>query len=124
MRYSKKKKGWHYEIHYAETKTGRCPVKKYFSSLEKRKRAKLNALVVRYAEKGEIRNPEQFRKLKGANGIYEFKDFQARLLCYFDGDRLILTHGFNKKGINTPPEQIERAQRIREEFKKREEQKQ
>jgi phage-related protein len=74
-------------------------------------------LVQRMANEGEIRNVQQFRGLRGHANLYEFKRFQTRLMCFYDGPgRLVLTHGFKKKTDRTPPEEIERALRLREAY--------
>jgi len=45
------------------------------------------------------------------------------VLCFFMlGKRLVLTHGFSKKGDKTPKGEIERAEEIKKDFLMREEQ--
>ena len=70
-----------------------------------------------FAAKGKIRNKESFKVLKGTKPkLLEFKKFQERVLGFFFGEGLVcLTNGFSKKSNKTPPEQIVRAHKIREE---------
>jgi len=59
--------------------------------------ARLVSLFDRTAEYGRIKNEQMFKYL--ANDIYEFKTFGGfRVLCFFDGGRMIvLTNGFKKR---------------------------
>ncbi|MBV8215842.1 MAG: type II toxin-antitoxin system RelE/ParE family toxin, partial [Verrucomicrobia bacterium] len=44
------------------------------------------------------RNETKFKKVEGSNGIFEFKSYQMRLYCFFDGgDLIICTNGAVKK---------------------------
>lgn len=52
-----------------------------------------------------------------------FKRFQSRLMCFFEepdklgeARRVVLTHGFKKKSDRTPPQEIERAVRLRDAY--------
>lgn len=57
---------------------------------------------------GPPANEEKFKKLGGK--IFEFKSYQDRLLCFFDGKGvLIVTHGYKKKGNQTPKSEIKKA---------------
>lgn len=88
--------------------------KEYFDGLPKDRRAKLQALFERMAEAGEIKNPEQFRLER--DGIYCFKRFQDRMMCFFDGKSVCITNGFRKKSERTSPKEIERAMSIRKNY--------
>jgi mRNA-degrading endonuclease RelE of RelBE toxin-antitoxin system len=60
--------------------------------------AKIVAFLDRAAQRGPATNPEQFRPIKGSSGLYEFKPKPFRVLCFFDGSRVIVcTHAFKKK---------------------------
>jgi phage-related protein len=55
--------------------------------------------------------------LQGQTNLAEFKRHGVRLLCFFDGPgRIILTHGFKKQSDRTPPQEIERALRLRDAY--------
>ena len=61
-------------------------------------RDKIVAFLDRAAARGTPTNPEQFRPIKGSSGLYEFKPKPFRVLCFFDGARVIIcTHAFKKK---------------------------
>ena len=77
---------------------------------------RLLADIERIAEMGPPRNTEKWRTFRGHDGLAEIKRDQARLLCFFDGRRLIITHGFTKKRGETPSVEIDRAKRLRDEY--------
>lgn len=71
--------------------------------------------IKRLGDFGQIQNREMFRKESG--GFWAFKAFQARLLRYFRPDqRVVITHGFSKKGDAIRKQEFERAARIKQEY--------
>ena len=66
--------------------------------------------------------PEKFLKhLTGTNGLYEIRiEYQSniyRIFCCFDkGNLVILFNGFQKKTQKTPPKEINKAEKIMEEY--------
>lgn len=71
----------------------------------------------------EINDPELFKKLEG--NIWEFRTKyltrQIRLLAFWDKTEktdtiVVATHGFIKKTQKTPKSEIEKAEKIREEY--------
>lgn len=66
--------------------------------------------------------PVKFLKaITGVTGLYEIRVEEGgniyRIFCCMDNDRLvILFNGFQKKSQKTPPEEIERAKRIMNEY--------
>lgn len=66
--------------------------------------------------------PAKFlRKIEGKSNLYEIRIEYAsniyRVFCCFDEDDLvILFNGFQKKTQKTPPKEIERAEKIKEEY--------
>ena len=86
----------------------------YLRKLPKPKRDSLLNLLKRVADNGPPPNEELFRRLHGpGRGLCEFKRWGHRLIGFQVGDRFILTHGFPKKGYETPPEEISRAQSLK-----------
>jgi hypothetical protein len=78
-------------------------------------RDRLQAKFQHMADEGRITNPEHFKKLEGTDGLFEFKRFQIRMPCFFDGrGALVLTHGLTKKKDRYRAEEIDRARRIRD----------
>lgn len=80
--------------------------------------AKFEALFRRLCNFGEIHDPRKFRS--EGDGIYCFKSQRFRLVCFFDTDQVVITHGYVKGGEKMPKVQKERALRIRNEHLERE----
>ncbi len=112
-------KGKLHTIELAITANGRCPAKKFLDGLSKVDMEKILRVIMRLAGKGKLANREQFKKIEGQD-FFEFKNFQIRMPGYFHADgRIIITHGFLKKGDSIKPEEIDRMKRIRNEYEKR-----
>jgi hypothetical protein len=112
-------RGKFHTVELAITANGRCPAKKFLDSLSKVDREKILRVIKRLADEGKVANREQFKKIEGED-FFEFKNFQIRMPCYFHPDgRVVITHGFPKKGDSIKPEEIERMKRIRDEYEKR-----
>lgn len=76
-------------------------------------------------EKTEIGNKGKwFEKLKGTDGIYEFRqsDHQKfyRIFAFGDsedkGTLIVATHGIDKKSNKTPPKEIKKAEQIKKKY--------
>jgi hypothetical protein len=112
-------RGRFHTIELAITANGRCPGKKFLDGLSKEDREKILRVIKRLADAGKVVNREQFKKIEGEE-FFEFKNFQIRMPCDFQGaGRLIITHGFMKKEAGIRPEEIDRMKRIRHEYEKR-----
>jgi phage-related protein len=65
---------------------------------------------------------EQYLK-KLASEIWEcriqFRGNLFRILCFFDGAEVVLTHGFQKKTQKTPRKEIEKAETYRTDYLQR-----
>lgn len=65
-----------------------------------------------------------FKKLKGSDGIYEFRqsDHQKfyRVFAFWDSEEhetlIIGTHGIDKKSNKTPPKEIKKAEQLKKEY--------
>ncbi len=100
--------------------TGKALVIDWIDELPDKLQVKLAALFTRLGDHGTIYNERKFKHLSGTNQIFEFKADDARVLCFFFfGKRVILTHGFKKKGQKTPKREIERAENIKHDFENR-----
>jgi Phage derived protein Gp49-like (DUF891) len=99
----------------ATPKGGSCPASEFIAELSTPDKAKIYSLMKRAAEFGpmNIHNGEKFKKI--ADGWFEFKCFQIRMPCYYEGNSLVVTHGFKKKQDSFSPTELERAKRIRAE---------
>lgn len=111
--------GKFHTVELAVTANGRCPAKEFLKNLSKSDRAKVLKIIERLADEGKAVSREQYKKIEGEN-FFEFKKFQIRMPCYFQpGGRIIVTHGFIKKGESIGPEEIKRMKRIRDEYEQR-----
>lgn len=66
-----------------------------------------------------------FEHLSGTNGLYEIRiEFGGnifRIFCCFDeGKLIVLFNGFQKKSQKTPKNEIEKAEKLKEEYFKKE----
>jgi hypothetical protein len=104
-------------IYLAIQRDGTSLADAFIKGLDNSDRLKLLALLKRAADMGpmNIHDGEKFKKLDGT--LFEFKVFQIRMPCFYDGRKVILTHGFTKKKDKTPPAEIERAARIQKEYR-------
>ena len=69
----------------------------------------------------EIIPTKYFRVIKGVKGLYEIRIEESgniyRIFCCFDvGNLIILLNGFLKKSQKTPDREIEKAERIMNEY--------
>jgi hypothetical protein len=100
---------------YALAEGNRCWALGYIEGLQEPDRKKIVALLDRTAEFGPPQNLEKFRAVKG--DLMEFKSFQDRLFCFFDGPRvLVLTHGVRKQRNRHSAADIRRAETLREAY--------
>ena len=79
-----------------------------------------------YVRMGVIKK-DYFKKLTGTDDIWEFRIADSekwyRILAFFTRSKdgkitvVIATHGFEKESSKTPQQQIEKAERIKKDFK-------
>ncbi|WP_241558595.1 type II toxin-antitoxin system RelE/ParE family toxin [Paracnuella aquatica] len=66
--------------------------------------------------------PETYLKhLENSDGLFEIRVQQGsdifRIFCFFDGGQLVvLSNGFQKKTQKTPSQEIERAEKIKQQY--------
>lgn len=101
------------EVRYAVDAHGEMPARDFVEGLSNADQAKVLALFQRIADVGKIANREKFRKERGE--IFAFKSHQIRIPCFRQGGAWYLAYGFIKKGDRWKPEELDRADRIREE---------
>ncbi|MGY3090923.1 phage-related protein [Hymenobacter sp. UYAg731] len=98
--------------------------KGYFEQFFLRQRDKVKAKIIWTLELLEEvdRVPETYLKhLEGTEGLYEIRVQLAsdifRIFCFFDeGKLVVLANGFQKKSQKTPKAEIEKAQKIKQEY--------
>lgn len=90
------------------------PAKDYVEGLDERRKAKITALFLMMADAGVIRNREKFKKVEASENIWEFKDFQTRVLCFMAPDHVVaLVGGETKKGDKLTPALVRQAEQMR-----------
>jgi phage-related protein len=92
---------------------GKCPFEDDFlndpKQVSKAQKAKLAALLRRYALEGELIGEQRIRRLKGkVRDFWEIKAHQLRIFFFKEGRNIIITHGFVKKTDNLRPEEEDR----------------
>lgn len=108
--------GKQFTVEYAVKKNGDSESKLFIESLDVGSKVKIISLIKRFANFGIIKNKEQFKKVEGK--IFEFKQYQTRVMMYFCAKGCIaLTHGFIKKSQKSPSNEIDRAKKIMQEYK-------
>jgi hypothetical protein len=111
---------WEVDIHYFVNPKGKCPVEDDFLNdprkVTKDQKAKLAALMRRYAAEGEIKGDQRCHRLKGrVRDFWVIKAHQHRLYFLKEGnDRIIITHGFKKQTDKLRPEEEDRMLSYRE----------
>ncbi len=110
-------RGSRFTIEFAKLKDGTIPGLEFMPAEEPRWQARLNYLFQRLGDTGVINNREQFKKVGGH--FWEFKSFQIRMLCYYGPDRrVVITHGFRKKGDKIRRSELVRGENIRAEYER------
>jgi len=114
-----------YEGHKAnielfEFEDGTCPADEFLAKLSPQDRQKVDNLFEMMGLQGEIRNKEKFKKLEGSEGLFEFKSFQIRLLCFYGNGiprkKLVISHGVKKQQDKHAKADINRATATREKY--------
>jgi len=115
-------KGEAFSIEFYVASDGTSLAQDWLESQPLKMQQKFAALFVRLGDVGRIFNEQKFKHLTGTDQLFEFKADQGRMLCFFCiGKRVILTHGFLKKGAKTPKKEIERTERVKADFLRRSE---
>jgi phage-related protein len=110
-----------YEVFFYEDERCRCPTDEFLDDLQ----PKLRGKVEKWLEKLEQEGPDLPRPFADlvSGKIRElrirFGSDSCRLLYFFYGKRIIVTHGFMKKTDKVPNSEIERAERLMNEFLER-----
>ncbi len=101
--------------------SGECFAQDWLEQQAMKKQQSFAALFAWIGDHGKIWNEQKFKHLTGSDKLFEFKSDGGRILCFFIvGKRLILTHGFTKKSNKTPPGEIQKAGKIKNDFLLRE----
>src|SRR3989338_1029607 len=110
-----------YEILFYETAEGRCPSEDFLDALPLKVRAKVSRWLDLLKREGpDLPRPYadvvrgKIRELR-----VSFGGTHHRLLYFFHGRRIIVTHGFVKRTAARPHEGLDRAQRWMDDFMRR-----
>jgi len=107
-----------YEVIFFETSTGRCQTNDFLDSLQLKVKAKVEKWIEKLEEHGpHLPRPYadvvsgKIRELR-----IKFGSNQYRLLYFFYGKTVVITHGFVKKTDAVPANEITLAERYMNEF--------
>ncbi len=113
-----------FRVSFYKTAAGEEPAKEFLLSLDRKMRAKMIRTIDMLAQNGtKLREPYSAPL---EDGIFELRakvgSNISRVLYFFIvGQQVILSHGFIKKTQKTPPREIERARKNRQDFQQRSE---
>ncbi|MBQ9004015.1 MAG: type II toxin-antitoxin system RelE/ParE family toxin [Eggerthellaceae bacterium] len=113
-----------FDVDYYEDENGKKPAEEFIDSLDVKMRAKVFGRLELLEEHGSELGMPFSRHLD--DGVFELRTVVGnnitRILYFFVvGRRVILTHGFVKKTRKTPAREIDRAKKIREDWRRRNE---
>lgn len=113
-----------FEVDFYEDEKGRSPVLDFISSLDAKMKAKVFGRIELLEKNGPLLGMPFARHLD--DGIFELRTVQGsnitRILYFFVvEERVVLTHGFVKKTQKTPARELDRARRLREDWRTRHE---
>jgi len=107
-----------YKIIFYTDKQGKCPTDEFLDGLELKVRAKVEKWMQKLEQHGPNLPRPYADTVKGK--IRElrviFHSDHHRLLFFFCGKTIVITHGFIKKTRKIPKTEIERAERLMEDF--------
>jgi hypothetical protein len=107
-----------YSVEFFKDGRGRYPAQLYIDEQLEDHQAKILAWIQLLQEKGPLLRRPYADLLR--DKIYELRPihsgYQHRILYFFDGKTIVLTHGFLKKADEVDPAEIELARRYREEW--------
>jgi phage-related protein len=110
-------------IRFYETETGNTPVVDFLESLSIKENAKVT-WTLNLVETLPVIPKQYMKKLVGSSDIWEVRILYSgnifRILCFFDGDDLIvLNHAFRKKTQKTPRKDIKVAEQRKRDYLRR-----
>ena len=105
------------------TENGKCPVQDFLDTLSEKVFKKIIWVINLVTE---LKSPPKtyFKKLINTDDIWECRiqlgSNSYRIFCFFDNNELIiLTHGLVKKTQKTPPQEIEKAEKYKNDYFRR-----
>ena len=96
---------------------GQCEVVEFIDGLQEPDRRKAFALLKCSADLGVPYNEQKFKDIEGVANLFEFKPTnKVRLLCFRESRDYIVVLGVIKKRSRLRSQDIEKAQRLRDQF--------
>ena len=96
-----------------------CPVREFLDSLPS-KAARKVVWVLSLLEDLDIIPAHYFSKMSGTENVWECRIKLGsniyRVFAFWDGNKIILTHGFVKKSQKTPKNELERAENYKTDY--------
>ena len=111
-----------FSIEIYERENGNIPFMEFLESLSPRMKAKILRDLDLLEDRGNTLREPYSKHLE--DGIFELRtklgsDITRSLYFFFDGSRIIITHGFVKKQEKTPISEIQRAKEYRADWLRR-----
>lgn len=111
-----------FEIVVYERENGSIPFMEFLDCLSPKMKAKILRDLDLLEDKGNTLREPYSKHLE--NGIFELRtklasDITRSLYFFYDGRRIVITHGFVKKQEKTPPAEILRAKEYRADWLRR-----
>ena len=107
------------EILFYKTSTQKCPVEEFLDSLPSKVAQKVT-WVLGLLEDLDVIPAQYFAKMPGTDDIWECRIRLGsniyRIFAFWDGGRIVLTHGFIKKTQKTPGNEIEKAESYKRDY--------
>jgi len=106
------------EIELMENSKGKCEALEFIEKQNEKTQRKIE-FVFKLVEDLDVVPTEYLKKLRGS--IYEIRVQMAnnifRFLSFFHkGNLVVVTHGFQKKSQKTPQGEIDKAEKLKEEY--------
>lgn len=107
-------------IEFYQTRDGKCPVEEFLDSLSPKEAQKV-LWMLRLIEELDVVPSQYLKKLMGTDEIWEYRirigsNAYRIFSFFFEGNIIVLTHGYSKKSQKTDPKQIKRAELYRKDF--------
>ena len=110
------------EIKFYKDEDGRIPVREFLDSLDIKMRQKMLRSIQALQDMGVNLRMPLSESLD--DGIFELRakvgtNISRVMYFFMIGNQAVLTHGFIKKTQKTPPRELERAKKIRDDYMRR-----
>jgi phage-related protein len=107
------------EILFYRTAARKCPVEDFLESLPSKVARKV-IWVLSLLRDLDVIPTQYFTKMSGTEGVWECRSKLGsniyRVFAFWDGSKIILTHGIVKKSQKTPGNEIEKAENYKKDY--------